>query len=191
MFQEFLQAYPDGALRQDALQRVDDLKWDAARQAGTAVALNQYLREYPGGRNSAQARTLLEQVQAPPPALQPEQPPEAPPAAIANEEDAIRQTLRQLTQAYQQKDIDLVTSVWPALDPQQVRRLQGTFQVARSMGYELRLLSSPRISGDQANVRCIRTVRYVDERGPQKPVESEVTVQLRKRGESWVIESLK
>ena len=113
-----------------------------------------------------------------------------PTVAVPNEEDAIRQTLERLNQAYQQKDIDLVTSVWPTLDPRQVRRLEGAFRVARSMGYELQPLSSPQITDDRASVRCAQTVRYVDERGAQKPVESEVTVQLRKRGESWVIVSM-
>ena len=194
VFQEFLQKYPAGSLRQDAVQRVADLKWEAARETGTAVALNQYLQEYPNGRDSAQARTLLLQLEAPPqppPAPLPVQPSPTPLAAVPNEEDAIRQTLGQLTQAYQQKDIDLVTSVWPTLDSQQVRRLESTFQVARSMGYELQPLASPQIAGDRASVRCARTVHYVDERGPQRPVQSEVTVQLRKRDESWVIESMK
>ena len=63
--------------------------------------------------------------------------------------------------------------------------------MARSIGYELEPLGPPEIEADEASIRCRRIVRYSDDRGDRKPVESDVTVKLRNDTGKWLIHSIR
>ena len=188
VFETFLRAYPDGALRKEALSRIEDLKWDAARGANQPAAVERFLRDYPSGRYTGQAQALLEKLRPPTPpapAPQPERP--QPPA----DADLIRAVLQRFSEAYEARDVQRVAALWPTLTQEQLRRLADSFRVAVSIKQELRPVAEPNIRGDQATIRCHRSLHYQDERGSQRPVEDEVTVTLRKRPGGWVIEALK
>ena len=188
-FEEFLAKHPEGTLRREAEGRIDDLAWQQARGAGTSDAVSEYLGRYPDGGHVAEARSLLAELK-PPAAPQPELQPRSLVVEVS-EEDRIKVVLRDLGRAYEAKDINRVRALWPGLTSEQGSRLAGSFKVARSIGYELETLGPPAIESDEASIRCRRIVRYSDDRGDRKPVESEVTVKLRKRDSQWLIHSIR
>ena len=182
-FEAFIEKHPDGSLRREAERRIDDLTWARTRRAGTSDAVSAYLGRYPEGEHVAEARGLLAELK-PPAAPQPELQPRSLVAEVS-EDDRINGVLRDLGRAYEAKDIDRVRALWPGLTSEQNSRLAGSFKVARSIGYELDPLGPAEINGDEASIRCRRIVRYSDDRGDRKPVESDVTVTLRKRAARW------
>jgi serine/threonine protein kinase len=192
-FESFLRNHPNGALRKEAHSRIEDLQWETARAANGPAAIERFLREYPGSRYAAQARARLEELRPPPaPLAAPTPAPVAkvePPRAPA-EADAIRDVLKRYGEAYRARDAQQVAALWPSLSPDQVRRLADSFRVAVVIQQDLVPLSEPAVSGDQATVRCRRLIRYEDERGPQRPVDNEVNVVLRKQQGAWVIQDV-
>jgi serine/threonine protein kinase/ketosteroid isomerase-like protein len=192
-FELFLRNHANGALRKEAQSKIEDLQWEAARAVNEPAAIKRYLREHAGSRYAGQARARLEELRPPPPPVTAPtpapvakvEPPRAPPEA-----DAIRAVLKRYGEAYRARDAQQVAALWPSLSPDQVRRLADSFRVAVSVQQDLVPLTEPAISGDQAMVRCRRLIRYEDERGPQRPVDNEVNVVLRKQQGAWVIQDV-
>jgi hypothetical protein len=195
VFEGFLRNHPNGVLRTEARSRMEDLKWDAARAADDPAVIERYLRENSNSRYTAQARARLEELR-PPPAPAPRAPEPAPvaksepPPRTNADADAIRDVLKRYGEAYRARDAQQVAALWPALSPEQVRRLANSFRVAISIQQDLMPLGDPMIRGDQATVRCRRLIRYQDERGPQQPKDEEVNVVLRKQQGAWVIQAV-
>jgi hypothetical protein len=215
VFETFLRDHPNGALRQDAQSRIDDLRWQAARAANDPAALERYLQQNPNSRYTAQARARIQELRPPPPpepapvtkaelppapVTKAEPPPEPAPVAKAepppaaapasSEADAIRDVLRRYGEAYRARDAEQVAALWPTLNPEQLRRIADSFRVAVSIEQDLIPLAEPAIRGNEASVRCRRMTRYEDERGPQRPVDEQVTVSLRKQQGAWVIQAV-
>ncbi len=194
----FLRKYPDGALRKDAQARIEELQWEAARAANDPAVIERYLRDNPNSRYAGQAHARLEQLRPPPaPVPAPAQAqPQAPPAVAKvetrapSDADAIRDVLQRYGEAYRARDVQQVAALWPSLTQEQLRRLADSFRVAVSIQQNLAPLAEPVIRGDQATVRCRRSIRYEDERGPQRPVDETVNVVLRKQQGSWVIQNV-
>jgi hypothetical protein len=195
-FESFLRDNPNGALRQEAQSKIDDLKWQAARAANDAAVLERYVQQNPNSRYVAQAQARLKELRPPPPPepapapapVTKAEPP--PPAARPSEADAIRDVLRRYGVAYRARDVDQVAALWPTLTADQVRRIANSFRVAASIELDLVPQADPEIREDHATVRCRRLIRYVDERGPQRPIDEVVTVAMRKRQGAWVIEAV-
>jgi ketosteroid isomerase-like protein len=194
LFEAFLRKYPEGALRREAQARIDELQWETARAANDPAVVERYLKENPNSRYSAQARARLEQLRPPPAAPVPAPAPapvvKAEPPRTPPEAEAIREVLERYGEAYRARDVQQVAALWPSLSQEQIRRLADSFRVAVSIQQDLLPLADPVVRGDQATVRCRRLIRYEDERGPQRPVDDQVTVVLRKQQGSWVIEAV-
>ena len=194
-FESFLRDNPNGALRQEAQAKIDDLKWQAARASNDAAVLERYVQQNPNSRYVAQAQARLKELRPPPP---PEPAPvpapvakvEPPAAPRPSEADAVREVLRRYGAAYRARDVEQVTALWPTLTADQVRRIADSFRIAASIELDLIPQGDPQIREDQATVRCRRLIRYVDERGPQRPVDEVVTVAMRKRQGAWFIEAV-
>ena len=195
LFETFLRSHPNGALRKEAQSRIEDLRWEAARAASEPAVIERYLREHPNGRYAGQARARLEELRPPPPPPAPAPAPapvaKAEPPRTPPEADAIREVLNKYGEAYRARDVQQVVALWPTLSPEQVRKIADSFRVAVSIQQDLVPIADPSIRGDQATVRCRRLTRYEDERGPQRPVDGEVSVILHKQEGSWVIQDVK
>ena len=196
-FEAFLRKYSNGALRREAQSRIEDLQWEVARAANDPAVVEAYLKENPNSRYAGPARARLEQLRPPPPPA-PVQAPVQAPAPVAKveaprtppEADAIRDVLKRYGEAYRARDVQQVAALWPALTQEQVHRIGEYFRLAVSARQDLVPLADPVIRGDQATVRCRRVIRYEDGRGPQRAVDDEVNVVLRKQQGSWVIEAV-
>ncbi|MEX2301990.1 MAG: serine/threonine-protein kinase [Bryobacterales bacterium] len=194
-FESFLRDNPNGALRQEAQARIDDLKWQAARVSNDAAVLERYVLQNPNSRYVGQAQARLKEMRPPAP-VEPAPAPapvakaEPPPAPRPSEADAIRDVLRRYGVAYRARDVAQVTALWPTLTADQVRRIADSFRVAASIELDLVPQADPEIREDQATVRCRRLIRYADERGPQRPIDEVVTVAMRKRQGAWFIEAV-
>jgi hypothetical protein len=197
VFEEFLTKHPDGTLRVEAANRIEYLKWEAARTGNDTAAARAYLREYPAGRYVEQARALLAPAPAAPAPTSPPAPTPAvvqsrPPAAApqSNDVEAIRGVIRDFAAAYERRDAQAIAALWPSLKPDQLSSISNSFREARSIRYDLRPVSEPAIAGNKATIRYRRSVQFEFAGSPPKPVQDDITFSLTKRGTSWVIEQV-
>jgi ketosteroid isomerase-like protein len=177
-------------LRQEAQSRIDDLRWQAARTANDPAVIERYLAQNPNSRYVAQAQARIQELRPPPtaPVTKAAPPPAAEPGP--SEADAIRDVLRRYGEAYRARDAAQVSALWPTLTADQVRRIADSFRIAVSIEQDLVPLAEPDVRGNEATVRCRRLIRYEDERGPQRPVDEQVTVTLRKQQGAWLIQAV-
>jgi hypothetical protein len=60
----YLESYPDGRHKEEALERLDQLAFAGAQDKDTIEAYRSYLAEYPGGRQTARADERIEELRA-------------------------------------------------------------------------------------------------------------------------------
>ena len=62
-YESFLQQSPDSDLAQTARNNIESLKFAQAKRVGTTEALEAYLREYPTGKGSEEAKKLIAEAE--------------------------------------------------------------------------------------------------------------------------------
>jgi hypothetical protein len=102
----------------------------------------------------------------------------------------VEEALASLAAGYSRKDAERVKAVWPALGRRELARIEEFFKIARSVQMTLAPTGPARIQGDSAEIRCMRTIQFSDERGAQRPVEDRVLVKLKRTPAAWIIESI-
>ena len=124
---------------------------------------------------------------APPPV-----PPPAPPAAPQgpSDEERILELLNRYRDALESRSIDRVKQIWPSLGGAAESGLRNDFQHAARISVEI---SSPQVTVTGATGRVVFLRHYaldtVDGQHPQS--RSEVTMDVRRAGGGWVIESVR
>jgi eukaryotic-like serine/threonine-protein kinase len=128
---------------------------------------------------------------APPPVTKPEAPPAKEPAPDPRvvDQNAIRETLRRYTAAYESLDSDAVGRMMPWLTSDQLRLLARDFASYRSYSAEIRN-ERITISGATATVTCDVVRRFETKTGVAGGNTSQTTFHLRRSGSGWTIERL-
>jgi hypothetical protein len=184
VFEDFLRKHPDGVLRAEATNRIENLRWEAARTSGDPAAVRAYLQQHPGGRYAEQARALI----APAPSAPQPRPPNG--GSQTDDAEAIRGVIRNFAAAYERRDAKAIAALWPSLQPDQLASITSSFREARSIRYELKPVSDPEIADGKATIRFRRSVQFEFAGSPPKPVQDDITFSLRKRGTAWAIEQV-
>jgi hypothetical protein len=100
----------------------------------------------------------------------------------------IDQVLEQYRAAYEARDINKLTTVWPSVDGN--KALRNTFKNADrihvTLGKEPTTISS---SGEEATVRC-REKKETVQSGVTDRLDHMITFKLRKNQGRWIIDSL-
>ena len=93
-----------------------------------------------------------------------------------------------MEEAYETKDVEAFTTFWPSFPESRREALADNFRRATSIEVDFQLIDSE-FSGDTGVVLANRRDRWLmlDGRGDS---DTEVRIDVRKKGELWVIESL-
>jgi len=68
-YEEFLQKHPDSEFTEEALQRVEPMRYQKAMDEGTTKGLTLYLLRYPNGRYASVVRSRIKDLRCQDPAL--------------------------------------------------------------------------------------------------------------------------
>ena len=107
--------------------------------------------------------------------------------------EAILRLLRRYERALEGKDMETLTAIWPRLlleDKEKARAIRSSFQFTSSLQLDLEVLDLRLGRDDTAVAVCRRHDQLVLEDGERFESESVSTFRLRKRGSSWIIESI-
>jgi AAA-like domain/PEGA domain len=186
----FVKKYPNGKDVGAAKSVIAQLQkeaadWASARNARDPKVVEAFLRSYPNGQYATQAREELKRLESR------VNTPEAPAPSTTNaEQQQVLQTLQRFGQAFENKDIDQLTAVWPSLTKQEQNKVRNSFRDAKAIRMHLQPAKGIHIDGDRATVRCLRTSQYTFPGGVEKSESTDVTVQLQKQAGTWVIQSV-
>jgi hypothetical protein len=183
----FLNKYPQGhdiAAARALASRLqqEEIDWHAAQEGNSLAAYQTFLRNYPQSPYAEQARAEIRKLEAPKAAVAQ--------ATANNDGDAVMSALRRFSQAFDQKDAGQLSSVWPTLRRQELKKIRDSFNDAESIHMDLKPTGELRIDGQHASVTCLRSLSYVFKGGIQKSEENTVTIQLDKQSGTWVIQSV-
>jgi serine/threonine protein kinase len=125
---------------------------------------------------------------APPPVAPPVAERRAPPAPI-DETPAVLAALDAYASAYEALDIEKLRRAWPSLGGAQLAAIRSSFEGAREIEVEIANCRI-RMEGGAGSATCLVSQAYRPRHGARQTDERQVTFQLRKLDDRWVIESL-
>jgi serine/threonine-protein kinase len=176
----YITKYPGSPYAAEASRKLEQLDWDRVRNSNDPAQLQAFLDKHPGSQFATAAHTSIEKFTRA----------RAETEGVQADRKAVLQVINAYASAFQQKNVDKIVSLYPGLDKQQVKKLRDVFKAAQSVRMELQPDGDPQIHNDSASVVCHRTSQYTYPEGIQKPADDTVTIQLRKKGSSWVMESI-
>jgi ketosteroid isomerase-like protein len=98
--------------------------------------------------------------------------------------------LQRYRAALESKDLASLKGIWPSMGGGQEKAIRDSFQFTRSMQVDLQA-GDVQIAGDQATVRCRRHDEMVSVDGQKAQTDTAPTFQLRRKGDSWIIEAIR
>jgi hypothetical protein len=169
----FLQRYPGDPLAKLAATRLEEVEWAQLAPQSTAAALQQFLARYPGHPRATQALQALELAEQ------------------SSRKEAIAAVLQRYSKAYSEKNLDGVRALRPSLTQQELRTMEQSFRMAKSVELALTPRQDPEISGALATVPCDMRVEMRMDRNPPPPVKQQVVVTLSRGNNGWVIDTIR
>ena len=110
---------------------------------------------------------------------------------------AVLQVLALYQKAYENKSIEELKKIWPAMSHQQVSGVGDFFRTASSIKMNYTVSSGPEIVGDEAVVTLQQSLSYVVDGKLEKAKPASLTVRLKKMAPAplsatvWQIDSIR
>ncbi len=125
------------------------------------------------------------------PVVEPRPPATAPPVRVTvSDQDRITETLRSYEKAQNSMDLDLYAKVYVGLTPERRQQVSAAWQNFKSQSLKLDCQPAS-ISGASADVSCFERRAFVPQVGTEQHVEGNRSLHLEKRGDTWVITTIK
>lgn len=169
----FMQRYPGDPLAKLAAARVEELEWVQLGPQPAAAALQQFLTRYPGHAAATQALRSIES------------------SAQASRKEGVLAVLARYSKAYSEKNLEGVRQARPSLTAQELRTIEQSFRMAKSLEMTLVPRQDPEINGAAASVPCEMRVEMRMDRNPPPPVKQQVVVTLSRGENGWVIDAIR
>jgi outer membrane protein assembly factor BamD (BamD/ComL family) len=206
---DFLKQYPKGQHNELAAGRIEEMKFEAAKNSDDEALLEGFLRDYPAGdlhneisrhlddvvwgktnkNDLSKVKSYLARFPDGRHAVEARGAIEKPaPATVAkatpavvDEKPAVLAVIAQYNRAYNDRDIEALRQVWPNMTHQQVSSLGDFFRTATAvqMTYSI---SDVQVSGRDAVVTLQQSLAYEVSGGWQKAKPVRQVVRLRKTG---------
>ncbi len=103
--------------------------------------------------------------------------------------DEVRSVLASYVRAFETKDVALMQEIRPGLKPDEVRKLQESFEQSKEYRLSLKV-DSLDVRGDQAFVKGRREDSLISKSGQSFRNESSFTFRLKRVGTRWVIDAV-
>jgi hypothetical protein len=208
---DYQQQYPQGRHFELASKKIEDLRFQEARNSGDEAVLQAFLRDYPSGNrhdqilgrlddlawgrmNKNDNASLLAYIARTPPGrhtdeamkdLESLKPPPPPPPHV-DDRRAVRDVLEQYCHAYEHKSVDELKTIWPGMTDSAATGLRRVFRDARSVRMTCKIVEGPNIEGDRAVVEFTQSLTI----GGQ-PQVAQVVMTIKRVKSIWQIESLR
>lgn len=169
----FLQRFPGDPLAKLAAARLEEVEWTQLGPQPNAAALRQFLGRYPGHSTAAQTLQALDAAEQ------------------ASRKDGILAVLSRYSKAYSEKNLDGVKAARPSLTAQELRTIEQSFRMAKSLEMALVPRQEPEITGANATVPCEMRVEMRMDRSAPPPVKQQVVVTLSRGNNGWVIDTIR
>jgi hypothetical protein len=176
--QRFVDSYPNAAAAVEARRVLEDLKAAAEKQR-QEIAKQEEAKKAESKRISDEAEKQRIKDQQAQKQKQKEDQDKAEKAAILS-------TVREYETAYRNRDLDGIKKVFPRVPEKKNREF---FLFIRSMQFGLSP-EEPRISGNDATVRCVRSLTFTSTEGKRLSQPGVVNVTLKKVDGRWWIVAL-
>jgi hypothetical protein len=196
--EDFVQKYPVGPYHDRTLVRLDDLLWERTGKARDASSARAYLQRFPKGRHADDARQRLDQLtkvaETRPQAARPTF--SAPAPSVVDNNRAILEVLAEYQRAYENKSIEELRKIWPAMSRQQISGVDDFFKTASSITMNYTISAGPEITGDEAVVTLQQSLSYMVDGKLEKAKPASLTVRLKKMAPAppnttvWQIDSI-
>lgn len=169
----FVQRYPADPLAKLAEVRLQELDWAQTQSQGTSAGLRQFLKRYPGDAGATRALAAAEATEK------------------SSRADGVMDALNRYSKAFSEKNLEGVKAARPSLSAQEMRTLEASFRMAKSVTMTLIPKKAPQIEGANASVPCEMKVEMKMDRSAPPPVTQQVVVSLIRGGNAWVIDSIR
>ena len=169
----FVQRYPADPLAKLAEVRLQELDWAQTQSRGTSAGLRQFLERYPGHAGATRALAAAEAREK------------------SSRADGIMDALNRYSKAFSEKNLEGVKAARPSLSAQEMRTLEASFRMAKSVTMTLIPKKEPQIEGANASLPCEMKVEMKMDRSAPPPVTQQVVVSLIRGGNAWVIDSIR
>lgn len=169
----FVLRYPGDPLAKLAEARLEEVEWAQLGPQPTASNLRQFLVRYPRHALAAQALQAIDSAEQ------------------ASRKDGILAVLGRYSKSYSEKNLEGLKAARPSLTSQELRTIEQSFRMAKSLEMELVPRQDPEISGATATVSCDMRVEMRMDRNPPPPVKQQVVVTLSRGSNGWVIDTIR
>lgn len=182
----FMEKYPDSKFASFASRRIDMLAWEQVDKSNPQ-AVKDFLRRYPDLQVEIPAAMLGSA--AFPAAANGSNQQSGGHSEAPRQVDGIDKVLRNLTIAYESRNLDQIRSIWPGISKDTLKEVQQTFKDGSPIKMTLEPTSPTQVEGGMAIAVCRQTLDTVQS-GRPNVITSLVSIKLRRLGQEWVIESI-
>jgi len=169
----FVRRYPGDPLAKLAETRLQELDWAQTQGQGSVPALRQFLERYPGHPVATRALAAAEEAER------------------TSRTDGVVDALNRYSKAFSEKNLEGVKAARPSLSAQEMRTLEASFRMAKSVAMKLAPKKEPQIDGTNATVPCEMKVEMRMDRNAPPPVTQQVVVTLIRGTNGWVIDAIR
>ena len=206
-FRDYQRQHPQGAHFESAGKKIDDLRFQEARNSGDEATLQAFLKDYPSGtrhdqifgrlddmawertnkndKGSLQAYVSgmpagkhLSQAQDAIERLTEAAKPAKPTTPTANTKAEVIKLVERYVKAYNDTSIEELKQIWPSMDKREVSNMHDFFRTARNIKSSYTLLEEPKVNDADATVKIVLVTTFVLE-GQQQRRSGTLTLKLK------------
>ncbi|PYX47616.1 MAG: hypothetical protein DMG83_04090 [Acidobacteria bacterium] len=189
-FRDYQRQHPQGAHFESAGKKIDDLRFQEARNSGDEATLEVFLKDYPSGtrhdqifgrlddmawertnkndKGSLQAYVSgmpagkhLSQAQDAIERLTEAAKPAKPTTPTANTKAEVIKLVERYVKAYNDTSIEELKQIWPSMDKREVSNMHDFFRTARNIKSSYTLLEEPKVNDADATVKIVLVTTFV------------------------------
>jgi hypothetical protein len=183
----FMEKYPDSRYASFASRRIDMLAWEQVDKTNPQ-AVKDFLRRYPDLQVEIPA--AMQAISTTPgSAGSAGSQPAAGRTGASRQAEGIDKVLRDLTFAYENRNIERIRTIWPGISKDTLKEVQQSFKDGSAIKMTLEPTSPAHIEGGTAIAICRQTLDTTQS-GRPNVMTSLVSIKLKRLGQEWVIESI-
>jgi hypothetical protein len=206
-FRDYQRQHPQGAHFESAGKKIDDLRFQEARNSGEEATLQAFLKDYPSGtrhdqifgrlddmawertnkndKGSLQAYVSgmpagkhISQAQDAMEKLTAAAKPAKPPTPTVDAKAEVLKVVDRYVKAYNDTSIEELRQIWPSMDKKRVSSMRDFFRMARNVKSKYALLEEPTVNASEATVKITQDTAFVVE-GRQQKQSGTLTLKLK------------
>jgi hypothetical protein len=207
-FQDYQKEYPQGPHFESAGKKIEDLRFQAARNSQDEAVLQSFLKDYPSGELHDQiykrldeviwertrkddSASLLAYISRMPDGghinqarselerMSAPKPPMASASAAIDDKAAVREVIDRYNRAYNDRNVEEVRNIWPSMGAKQISNLRHFFTTANDLKATYTIDQEPQVTGLHATVQVTQSLTFVTKTG-HKEISHTLVIKLQR-----------